>query len=113
MLPFIDESNTFYGSEIYLYRAELKQLGVITNFKDGAKWIKNKFVYKRPDECLLFLSDWKPYLKLGDGPSIDEEFFFRSEIGSYKEVLNVLGVITDVKMGCKLIHIYLNSMSFN
>ncbi|GKC63138.1 hypothetical protein Tco_1095736 [Tanacetum coccineum] len=120
-LPFIDDSNNVYGSEIYLYQAELKQLGVTTDFKDGAKfvadglclpqdgksitrasvyslldsvkmlqekkagflakfldnlsqkkWISTKFGYKRPDECLLFLSDWKPYLKLGDGPFIDE-----------------------------------------
>ncbi|PWA91863.1 DNA binding,ATP binding protein [Artemisia annua] len=159
MLPFIDDSNNFYGSEIYLYLAELKQLGVTTDFKDGAKfvadglflpqdcrritrasvyslldsvkmllekkaeipakfldnlsqkkWIKTKFGYKRPDECLLFYSDWEPYLKLGDAPFIDEEFY-GSEIGSYKEVLNVLGVITDVKMGCKLISSYLNSLS--
>ncbi|PWA51665.1 DNA binding,ATP binding protein [Artemisia annua] len=159
MLPFIDDSNNFYGSEIYLYRSELKQLGVTTDFKDGAKfvadglflpqdcrritrasvyslldsvkmlqekkpgipakfldnltqkkWIKTKFGYKRPDECLLFHSDCKPYLKLGDGPFIDEEFY-GSEIGSYKEVLNVLGVITDVKMGCKLISSHLNSLS--
>ncbi|GJU95761.1 DNA binding, ATP binding protein [Tanacetum coccineum] len=121
MLPFIDDSKNFYGSEIYYYQAELKQLGVTTDFKDGPKfvadglclpqdgrritrvsvyslldsvkmlqekkavvlakfldnlsqkkWIKTKFGYKRPDECLLFLSDWKPYLKLGDGPFIDE-----------------------------------------
>nr|GEU62018.1 hypothetical protein [Tanacetum cinerariifolium] len=66
------DCNTFYGSEIYLYGADLKQLGVITDFKDGAKWIKTKFVYKLPDECLSFLSDWKSYVKLGDGPFIDE-----------------------------------------
>ncbi|KAI7747874.1 hypothetical protein M8C21_018549 [Ambrosia artemisiifolia] len=37
-LPFIDD-NKFYGNGIHDYRAELKLLGVTTEFKDGAKFV--------------------------------------------------------------------------
>ncbi|CAI9283722.1 unnamed protein product [Lactuca saligna] len=48
-LPFIDDSNNFYGSGIHEYRAELKRLGVITDFKDGAKFVSNGFFL--PQDC--------------------------------------------------------------
>ncbi|KAL4566690.1 hypothetical protein LXL04_030811 [Taraxacum kok-saghyz] len=38
MLPFIDDSNEFYGSGIHDYREELKDLGVVTDFKDSARF---------------------------------------------------------------------------
>ncbi|KAL4566662.1 hypothetical protein LXL04_030782 [Taraxacum kok-saghyz] len=37
MLLFIDDSNEFYGRGIHDFREELKELGVVTDFKDGAK----------------------------------------------------------------------------
>ncbi|KAK1407154.1 hypothetical protein QVD17_38765 [Tagetes erecta] len=39
ILPFIDDSNNFYGGRIHDYQVELKQLGVKTDFKDGAKFV--------------------------------------------------------------------------
>ncbi|KAI3673635.1 hypothetical protein L6452_39759 [Arctium lappa] len=37
LLPFVDDR--FYGKEIHDYRTELKRLGVVTDFKDGAKFV--------------------------------------------------------------------------
>nr|GEW54658.1 DNA binding,ATP binding protein [Tanacetum cinerariifolium] len=71
------------------------------------KWLKTKCGYKSPDECLRFYSDWEPFLKCSDGPFIDEEYY-GSNIGSYKEELNVLGVITDISSGCRLFASCLN-----
>ncbi|PWA59580.1 DNA binding,ATP binding protein [Artemisia annua] len=157
LLPFIDDSDTSYGSRIHEYRLELMELGVITDFKDGdkfiadgiflpqdcsrvttasvyslvldfvkifkekkveipakfldklseKKWLKTKCGYKSPDECLLFYSEWEPFLNRSDGPFIDEEYY-GSSIGSYKEELNILGVITDIKNGCWLLGSCLN-----
>ncbi|XP_076882663.1 uncharacterized protein LOC143531203 [Bidens hawaiensis] len=39
ILPFIDDGNNFYGSGIHDYKAELKLLGVTTEFKDGAEFV--------------------------------------------------------------------------
>ncbi|KAI3688640.1 hypothetical protein L2E82_46369 [Cichorium intybus] len=39
ILPFIDDGDNCYGSEIHEYRAELKRLGVVTDFKNGAKFV--------------------------------------------------------------------------
>ncbi|KAK1407150.1 hypothetical protein QVD17_38761 [Tagetes erecta] len=159
ILPFIDDSDNFYGGGIRNYQVELKQLGVKTNFKDGAKfvaaglylpdcsssitpasiyalldsvkrlkegaselpakfleklsqknWLKTHFGYKRPNECLLFYSAWDPFLKRDDGPFIDEQFY-GSQIQSYKEELNLLGVITFIHNGCGLIASHLHSQS--
>ncbi|KAJ0578478.1 putative histidine kinase/HSP90-like ATPase superfamily [Helianthus annuus] len=159
ILPFIDDSSNFYGNGILNYKAELKLLGVTTEFKDGAKfvaaglylpecsssitpasscalldsvkrlkesaseipakfldklsqknWLKTYFGYKRPNECLLFSSDWDSFLKCDDGPFIDEQFY-GSHFESYKEELNLLGVITDINKGCQMIASYLHSQS--
>ncbi|CAI9283732.1 unnamed protein product [Lactuca saligna] len=47
LLPFIDDN--FYGNEIHNYRADLKGLGVITDFKDGAKFVANGLFL--PQDC--------------------------------------------------------------
>ncbi|KAI3686351.1 hypothetical protein L1987_80026 [Smallanthus sonchifolius] len=73
-------------------------------------WLRTRCGYKCLEECLFFYSDWEPFLKRDDGPFIDEQFY-GSRIGSYKEVLNLLGVITNVDMGCQLIASYLYSQS--
>ncbi|TYJ98428.1 DNA binding,ATP binding, putative isoform 1 [Cucumis melo var. makuwa] len=39
LLPFIDDSNNYYGSQIHEYKKELKSMGVITDFKDGAHMV--------------------------------------------------------------------------
>ncbi|KAI3740240.1 hypothetical protein L2E82_30665 [Cichorium intybus] len=152
LLPFIDDTNNFYGSGIHDYHEELKNFGVVTDLKNCAEfladylvlpqdcstltpanvytllesvkelkeranripgkfreklsqknWLKTHFGYKRPNDCLLFSSDWNPFLRCNDGPFIDEGFY-GSTIASYKAELNLLGVITDVnKEGCQLI----------
>lgn len=38
-LPFIDDSDSYYGKEIYEYKDELKYLGVVVEFKEGAKFV--------------------------------------------------------------------------
>lgn len=66
-------------------------------------WLKTHVGYKRPEECLLFSSEWNPFLKCNDGSFIDEGFY-GSKIASYKPELSFLGVITDVnKEGCQLV----------
>lgn len=39
------------------------------------KWLKTTCGYKSPDECLLFYSEWEPFLNRSDGPFIDEELW--------------------------------------
>nr|XP_043638568.1 uncharacterized protein LOC122609685 [Erigeron canadensis] len=167
LLPFVDDSDNFYGNEIHGYHEELEKLGVMINFKDGAKfvadglllpqdcsgltpvniyalldsvkrllevdskllldtksdvkksllqkvsekkWLKTHFGYKRPDECLLFCSPWDTFLKPNDAPFIDQEFY-GSTIQSYKDALNLLGVIADTGKACKLLARFLKSQS--
>ena len=38
-LPFIDDSENFYGKDIYEYKKELKSMGVVVDFKDGVKLV--------------------------------------------------------------------------
>ncbi|CAK8560107.1 unnamed protein product [Lathyrus sativus] len=47
-LPFIDYSDKCCGLGIHEYKAELKSIGVVTEFKDGVKFVP---------ECLSFPSD--------------------------------------------------------
>ncbi|KAF5445149.1 hypothetical protein F2P56_034218 [Juglans regia] len=39
LLPFIDDSDNYYGKDIHEYKKELKSIGVVTEFKDGVKFI--------------------------------------------------------------------------
>ncbi|KAG2675394.1 hypothetical protein I3760_12G002000 [Carya illinoinensis] len=39
LIPFIDDSDNYYGKDIYEYKKELKSMGVVTEFKDGVKFI--------------------------------------------------------------------------
>ncbi|KAE9607316.1 hypothetical protein Lal_00026672 [Lupinus albus] len=47
-LPFIDDTDTCYGEAIHEYKEELKSTGVVTEFKDGVKFVP---------KCLKFPSD--------------------------------------------------------
>ncbi|KAK9933041.1 hypothetical protein M0R45_020254 [Rubus argutus] len=38
-LPFIDDSDSCYGNNIYEYKAELKKLGVVVEFNEGVKFV--------------------------------------------------------------------------
>ncbi|KAJ0790237.1 putative histidine kinase/HSP90-like ATPase superfamily [Helianthus annuus] len=73
-------------------------------------WLKTHYGYKRPNECLLFYSDWNAFLKRDDGPFIDEQFY-GSPVETYREELNHLGVITDINNGSQVIASYLDSQS--
>ncbi|XP_038879398.1 uncharacterized protein LOC120071283 [Benincasa hispida] len=39
LLPFVDDSKNYYGDQIHKYKKELKSMGVITDFKDGAHMV--------------------------------------------------------------------------
>ncbi|OIV93309.1 hypothetical protein TanjilG_14560 [Lupinus angustifolius] len=47
-LPFLDDSDTCYGKGIHEYKEELKRTGVVTELKDGLKFVP---------KCLNFPSD--------------------------------------------------------
>ncbi|XP_071694362.1 uncharacterized protein [Rutidosis leptorrhynchoides] len=49
LLPFIDDSDSFYGSRINDYKDELKLLKVIDDFKDGAKLVAAGVIL--PHDC--------------------------------------------------------------
>jgi len=38
-LPFIDDSDNCYGTEIHEYKEELKSFGVVTELKDGVEFV--------------------------------------------------------------------------
>ncbi|XP_022135202.1 uncharacterized protein LOC111007222 isoform X2 [Momordica charantia] len=39
LLPFIDDSENYYENHIHEYKNELKNMGVVTDFKDGAQMV--------------------------------------------------------------------------
>ncbi|KAM5571578.1 hypothetical protein ABKV19_011919 [Rosa sericea] len=39
LLPFIDDSDSYYGKSIHEYRKELKSLGVVVEYKEGVKFV--------------------------------------------------------------------------
>ncbi|KAL2539645.1 DNA binding [Abeliophyllum distichum] len=39
LLPFIDDGENYYGSGIHKYKEELKSMGVVVSFKNGAKFV--------------------------------------------------------------------------
>ncbi|XP_045792699.1 uncharacterized protein LOC123887421 [Trifolium pratense] len=47
-LPFIDDSDKFYGATIHEYKEELKNIGVVTELKHGVRFVP---------ECMNFPSD--------------------------------------------------------
>ncbi|KAL3512559.1 hypothetical protein ACH5RR_025276 [Cinchona calisaya] len=65
-------------------------------------WIKTTAGYRSPKQCLLFGSDWESILQQEDAPFIDEKFY-GSNIASYQNQLNLLGVVVDIKNGCQLV----------
>ncbi|KAK2662285.1 hypothetical protein Ddye_000859 [Dipteronia dyeriana] len=76
------------------------------------KWLKTNAGtgYRSPDQCCLFDAEWKQYLKPTDGPFIDE-IFYGSEISSFRNELNAIGVIVDVRKRCSLLANNLDSHS--
>ncbi|KAF5445155.1 hypothetical protein F2P56_034224 [Juglans regia] len=52
MLPFIDDSDNYYGKDIHEYKKELKSIGVVTEFKDGVKFIADGLFFPQ-DPCIM------------------------------------------------------------
>ena len=50
LLPFIDDSENYYGKYIHEYKKELKSMGVVLDFKDGVKFVANHLHLKNPSE---------------------------------------------------------------
>ncbi|XP_068664998.1 uncharacterized protein [Aristolochia californica] len=66
------------------------------------EWIKTHMGYKSPGDAILFSSSWDSHLHRKDGPFIDETFY-GTEIMSYKNELEAIGVTIDIKGGSSLI----------
>ncbi|XP_068665867.1 uncharacterized protein [Aristolochia californica] len=66
------------------------------------EWIKTHMGYKSPGDAMLFSSSWDSHLHRKDGPFIDETFY-GTEIMSYKNELEAIGVTIDIKGGSSLI----------
>ncbi|KAK0600532.1 hypothetical protein LWI29_015918 [Acer saccharum] len=160
VLPFIDDSDAHYGRAIRGYEKELKSIGVVIKLEDGVKFVADSLCfpsnpyrithvnalsllkcirilqekghsfpesfsrkvsqkwlktnagagYRGPDQCCLFDTEWKQYLKPTDGPFIDE-IFYGSEINSFRKELNAVGVIVEVGKVCSLLANHLDSHS--
>ncbi|TXG65723.1 hypothetical protein EZV62_006998 [Acer yangbiense] len=80
--------------------------------KASQKWLKTNAGagYRSPDQCCLFDTEWKQYLKPTDGPFINE-IFYGSEINSFRKELNAVGVIVEVGKVCSFLANHLDSHS--
>lgn len=45
LLPFIDDSDNYYGEGILEYKKELKSMGVVVDFKDGVKFVASSLYF--------------------------------------------------------------------
>uniref|UniRef100_A0A0D9XSE1 Protein NO VEIN C-terminal domain-containing protein n=1 Tax=Leersia perrieri TaxID=77586 RepID=A0A0D9XSE1_9ORYZ len=75
------------------------------------EWLKTTIGYRRPDECILFDAKCTCICK-EDGPFIDEAFY-GSEIASFKDVLEKIGAIVDIKFGHDLVARHLRNHKDN
>lgn len=81
-LPFIDDSDLYYGKEIYDYKDELKALGVIVDFEMGAKFLSTCLNIPTDPSALtpltvLFLLKAIKNFKKSKTDSLPEEFMKR------------------------------------
>ncbi|KAL6182671.1 hypothetical protein ACLB2K_044086 [Fragaria x ananassa] len=53
LLPFIDDSDSHYGKSIHEYRKELKSMGVVVDYKEGAKFVASSLYLPR-DSSRIF-----------------------------------------------------------
>ncbi|KAF3970889.1 hypothetical protein CMV_005461 [Castanea mollissima] len=51
-LPFLDDSDYYYGKEIHKYKEELKNMGVVVEFKDGAKFVAAGLHFPMDPACI-------------------------------------------------------------
>ncbi|XVE56518.1 hypothetical protein DITRI_Ditri04bG0017100 [Diplodiscus trichospermus] len=47
LLPFIDDSDRYYGKSIHQYRDELKSIGVVVEFESGVKFVPSCLFFPR------------------------------------------------------------------
>ncbi|XWS47769.1 hypothetical protein CRYUN_Cryun13aG0013500 [Craigia yunnanensis] len=47
LLPFIDDSDNYYGKDIHKYRNELNSIGVVVEFKSGVKFVPSCLYFPR------------------------------------------------------------------
>ncbi|XVE56520.1 hypothetical protein DITRI_Ditri04bG0017200 [Diplodiscus trichospermus] len=47
LLPFIDDSDNYYGKDIHQYRDELKSIGVVVEFERGVKFVPSYLCFPR------------------------------------------------------------------
>ncbi|XBI83237.1 hypothetical protein VPH35_091766 [Triticum aestivum] len=73
----------------------------------SCKWLKTTLGYQSPDGCILF-DPKQSSICITDGPFIDESFY-GSEIASFKDALEAIGVTVDVRCGHGLVAQHLRS----
>ncbi|KAL6972990.1 hypothetical protein U1Q18_027164 [Sarracenia purpurea var. burkii] len=93
LLPFIDDSDNYYGKEIYEYEKELKSIGVVISFRDGYRFVAAG-IYLPPDPSTItpanvfsLLECVRNYLQQKDIESLPSSFLKKID----KEWLKTLG----------------------
>ncbi|KAK7818670.1 uncharacterized protein LOC111998780 [Quercus suber] len=51
-LPFLDDSDNYYGKDSHKYKEELKNMGVIVEFKDGVKFVAACLHFPMDPACI-------------------------------------------------------------
>ncbi|XP_059440946.1 uncharacterized protein LOC132173459, partial [Corylus avellana] len=52
VLPFIDDSDNYYGKDIHEYMEELKVMGVVVDIKDGVKMVAAGLYFPQDHSCI-------------------------------------------------------------
>ncbi|KAL6972989.1 hypothetical protein U1Q18_027163 [Sarracenia purpurea var. burkii] len=93
LLPFIDDSDNYYGKEIYEYEKELKSIGVVLSFRGGYRFVAAG-IYLPPDPSTItpayvfsLLECVRNYLQQKDIESLPSSFLKKID----KEWLKTLG----------------------
>ncbi|KAK8587501.1 hypothetical protein V6N12_021989 [Hibiscus sabdariffa] len=77
LLPFIDDSDKYYGKEIYKYSRELKSIGVVIDFESGVKFVPSCLCFPRGIDSITprsVLSLLKCLMILSTGYTFSKEF---------------------------------------
>ncbi|KAK9940392.1 hypothetical protein M0R45_017056 [Rubus argutus] len=52
LLPFIDDSDSYYGKRIHEYKKELKSLGVVVEYKEGVNFVASGLYLPKDSSCI-------------------------------------------------------------
>ncbi|KAB2055526.1 hypothetical protein ES319_A11G043100v1 [Gossypium barbadense] len=52
LLPFLDDSDSFYGKDLHKYRHELKTIGVVIEFESGVKFVPSCLYFPRSTDSI-------------------------------------------------------------